>query len=31
VKGPASDIKGLAGSLAVTRGVKQLKLSILEK
>jgi len=31
VKGPASHIKSLAGSLAVIRGVKQLKLSILEK
>jgi len=31
VKGPASHIKSLAGSLAVIRGVKQLKLSILGK
>jgi CopG family nickel-responsive transcriptional regulator len=31
VKGSASHIKNLAGSLAVIRGVKQLKLSILEK
>jgi len=31
VEGPASLIKSLAGSLAVVRGVKQLKLSILEK
>ena len=31
VEGPASLIKSLAGSLAVIRGVKQLKLSILEK
>jgi CopG family nickel-responsive transcriptional regulator len=31
VEGPASHIKSLAGSLAVIRGVKQLKLSILEK
>ena len=31
VKGPASHIKSLAGSLAVIRGVKQIKLSILEK
>ncbi|MBN2335636.1 nickel-responsive transcriptional regulator NikR [Candidatus Bathyarchaeota archaeon] len=31
VKGTAEGIKGLARGLAVTRGVKQLKLSILEK
>ena len=31
VKGPTSHIKSLAGSLAVIRGVKQIKLSILEK
>ncbi len=31
VKGSAFDIKSLAESLAVIRGVKQLKLSILEK
>ena len=31
VEGPASHIKSLAGSLAVIRGVKQLKLSILKK
>jgi len=31
VKGPASQIQSLAGSLAVIRGVKQLKISILEK
>jgi CopG family nickel-responsive transcriptional regulator len=31
VEGPTSRIKSLAGSLAIVRGVKQLKLSILEK
>lgn len=31
VRGPAAHIKSLAGSLAVIRGVRQLKLSILEK